>query len=98
MAIIPLLNRIYGSVPSKIFEYAKLGLPMIYFGGGEGEDMVVKHKLGWIAKAGDYENLNQVLSGIKKSDLQLKRKVLIQKTAIEYFDFNKQLNALVKIL
>ena len=33
ITIIPLLNRIYGSVPSKIFEYARLGLPMIYFGG-----------------------------------------------------------------
>ncbi len=95
LAIIPLLNRIYGSVPSKIFEYAKLGLPMLYFGGGEGEDLMLKHHLGWIAKAGDYEGLNQVISTISKSDLQLKKREMIQQAAIEHFDFNKQLNALV---
>ncbi|MEJ2113868.1 MAG: glycosyltransferase family 4 protein [Flavobacteriaceae bacterium] len=49
VTIIPLLNRIYGSVPSKIFEYARLGLPMIYFAGGEGEKIIKKFKLGWIA-------------------------------------------------
>ncbi|HLT53970.1 MAG TPA: glycosyltransferase family 4 protein, partial [Flavobacteriaceae bacterium] len=45
--IVPLVNRIYGSVPSKIFEYARLGLPCIYFSGGEGESLVESYKLGW---------------------------------------------------
>ena len=93
--IIPLLNRIYGSVPSKIFEYAKLGLPMLYFGGGEGEDIIIEHDLGWIAKAGDYDDLNRVISNIKKSDLNFGKKIQIQQTAVEHFDFNRQLDALI---
>lgn len=94
IVIIPLLNRIYGSVPSKIFEYAKLGLPMLYFGGGEGEDVINENKLGWVAKAGDYNNLNSVLKKIDKAVLTFELKKKIQDVAYENFDFEKQLNAL----
>lgn len=95
LTIIPLLNRIYGSVPSKIFEYAKLGLPMLYFGGGEGEEVIKEHHLGWIAKAGDYEHLNQVISSIKKPELNIDKRQTIQQTAVNHFDFNKQVDALI---
>lgn len=95
LTIIPLLNRIYGSVPSKIFEYARLGLPMIYFGGGEGEQIIKEHDLGWVAEAGNYSNLNTVISKIEFSGLELKNRERIVKTAIKYFDYDKQLNSLI---
>ncbi|MGJ8591423.1 MAG: glycosyltransferase family 4 protein [Aquaticitalea sp.] len=98
LTIIPLLNRIYGSVPSKIFEYAKLGLPMLYFGGGEGEDVIKEHRLGWIAKAGDYNDLNRVISGIRKFELEVSIRKRIQETAVSNFDFEKQLDRLIKNL
>lgn len=98
ITIIPLLNRIYGSVPSKIFEYARLGIPIIYFGGGEGEVIIKKNDLGWVAKSGDYNDLNTVLSKINLSDLQLSYKKQIQQTAITNFDFKTQLKLLVKNL
>ncbi|MCF7559612.1 glycosyltransferase family 4 protein [Sabulilitoribacter multivorans] len=98
ITIIPLINRIYGAVPSKIFEYARLGLPMIYFGGGEGENLIKTYSLGWVAKAGDYKHLNTVISKIQVSDLQLKCKKKIQQTSIENFNFNTQLGLLVKKL
>lgn len=98
MTIIPLLNRIYGSVPSKIFEYARLGLPILYFGGGEGEDMVRKFELGWTAKAGDYAALNNQISKIKKEDLNAALKEKIRKTALKAFDFNTQLKKLTNTL
>lgn len=97
-AIIPLLNRIYGSVPSKIFEYTRLGLPMLYFGGGEGEIIVKNHDLGWIANAGDYHHLNLVISSIKKTDLNSKLRAKIKKTAEQHFVFDKQLRQLVEQL
>ncbi|WP_250433650.1 glycosyltransferase family 4 protein [Hanstruepera flava] len=96
LAIIPLLNRIYGSVPSKIFEYARLGLPVLYFGGGEGESIIKEHALGWIAESGNYEHLNKVISSIKVADLKIKDK--IRKSAIKVFDFNVQLEELSKKL
>jgi hypothetical protein len=98
LAIIPLLNRIYGSVPSKIFEYAKLGLPILYFGGGEGEVLVKNYKLGWVAKAGDYLHLNDVIGSIKTSDINLELKKSIQERANKSFNFNVQLEELRKEL
>ena len=64
VGLVPLSRRIYGSVPSKIFEYALLGLPMVYLGGGEGEDLVSAHQLGWIVAPGDYKTLNLLLTTI----------------------------------
>lgn len=95
VTIIPLLNRIYGSVPSKIFEYARLGLPMLYFGGGEGEDIIVKHQLGWIAEAGNYDDLNRIISELSATDLQFEKKEYIQSIALNHFNFDEQLDLLV---
>lgn len=96
IAIIPLLNRIYGSVPSKIFEYARLGMPLLYFGGGEGEELVRKHGLGWVANAGDHLDLNRVISKIELADINLSVKEQIKQTSISVFDFNAQFDILVK--
>ena len=89
--IIPLLNRIYGSVPSKIFEYARLGLPMLYFGGGEGETIIEKYRLGWVAKSADYNHLNQIISTIDAREVSEEHKKRIQQIAVANFDFNSQL-------
>lgn len=96
ITIIPLLKRIYGSVPSKIFEYAKLGLPIIYFGGGEGENLIEKHQLGWVSEAGNYKNLNALISSIRLSELDVDFRKKIRQTAIENFDFNLQFEQLVE--
>ena len=98
VTVIPLLNRIYGSVPSKIFEYARLGLPMLYFGGGEGETIIKENKLGWVAEAGNYNDLNSILGNIKKEDLNHQLKQEIIATALEAFDFNGQLERLSRNL
>ncbi|QRM88734.1 glycosyltransferase [Lacinutrix sp. WUR7] len=98
IAIIPLLNRIYGSVPSKIFEYAKLGLPILYFGGGEGEDIVKNNTLGWIANAADYEDLNRVIASITISEITLDFKQQIKETATTTFNLEGQLKKLTSLL
>ena len=91
VAIIPLLNRIYGSVPSKIFEYARLGLPVIYFGGGEGENLVQKHSLGWTIKVGDYNKLNDLIQELDENLFNSDFRQSIQEKALETFDFNSQI-------
>jgi len=98
ITIVPLAKRIYGSVPSKIFEYSKLGMPIIYFGGGEGEDIINKYKLGWVGKAGDYQNLNDLISTIKVDQITRSYKDKIIKTAYKEFNLKKQLMELSKLI
>ncbi len=93
IAIVPLTKRIYGSVPSKIFEYGSLGFPILYFGGGEGETIVTENNLGWVADVGDFDSLNAVLkeiSKMKKTDLNLMKKN-IYTASKNQFDLNKQI-------
>ena len=47
LALAPLKTRIYGSVPSKLFELPHFGLPVLYLGSGEGRDVVNQFMLGW---------------------------------------------------
>ena len=98
ITIIPLLKRIYGSVPSKIFEYAKLGLPMLYFGGGEGESIIKTHELGWVAEAGNYADLNSIIASIEGQILsqELRQKIMIN--GKKEFDFSSQLTRLKEII
>ncbi len=96
--IIPLTNRIYGSVPSKIFEYAKLGMPIIYLGGGEGEDVVKDYGLGWVAEAGNYKSLNALIDTLKKEDFSNDKKEKIRTVADKNFDFKAQLSVLKNLI
>ncbi|MBT8258992.1 MAG: glycosyltransferase family 4 protein [Bacteroidia bacterium] len=98
LAIIPLRNRIYGSVPSKIFEFSKLGLPLLYFGGGEGEKIITDNKLGWVAEAGNYNALNEVISSLKPEELNVDARKRIMTTAKNNFDFQAQLSDLISTL
>ncbi len=68
VAIVPLKTRIYGSVPSKIFEYGALGFPILYFGGGEAGDIVQENNLGWVAEVGNFATLNEKIIEISKLD------------------------------
>jgi glycosyltransferase involved in cell wall biosynthesis len=97
IAIVPLKTRIYGSVPSKIFEFGCLGFPLLYFGGGEGGDIVKENKLGWIAEVGNFEALNNeitVISKLSKTDIMsIKQRVFEQSN--KEFDLNYQMKYLL---
>lgn len=97
IAIVPLTTRIYGSVPSKIFEYGSLGFPILYFGGGEGENIVAHHGLGWVVPVGDFSAMQHQLleiNALDKSELAaLKTKVFEQ--AQTNFDIEKQVKSLI---
>lgn len=97
IAIVPLKTRIYGSVPSKIFEYGALGFPVLYFGGGEGENIVREFNLGWVAQVGNFESLNTTLfeiSKIGKSEIQTMKKQVFD-CAEDNFDLDFQIKELI---
>lgn len=98
IAIVPLKTRIYGSVPSKIFEYGALGFPILYFGGGEGEAIVSENNLGWVAEVGNFESLNSSLVEISKTGKEsietMKKKVF--DCAEKNFNLDFQIKELIK--
>jgi hypothetical protein len=97
IAIVPLKKRIYGSVPSKIFEYGALGFPILYFGGGEGETIVKETNLGWSAQVNDFDSLNIVLKEISKtgkSQIQALKKQVFE-SAEKNFNLDLQINELI---
>ncbi len=98
IAIVPLKTRIYGSVPSKIFEYGSLGFPILYFGGGEGETIVRENTMGWVASVENYNNLNdqiRIISKTEKSLLQL-MKSNIYETSKKGFNLDEQIKDLIE--
>ena len=97
IAIVPLKTRIYGSVPSKIFEYSALGFPILYCGGGEGEAIIRENNLGWIAQVGNFESLNATLKEISKtgkSEIQTKKKQVCD-AAEKNFNLDFQIRELI---
>jgi len=90
LTLIPLIKRIYGSVPSKIFEYARLGIPILYFSDGEGNDLVKKHQLGLTINSLDYNGLNNVITDLSDHKIILPKKEDILKTAAIEFNLEKQ--------
>ncbi|WP_232729116.1 glycosyltransferase [Ulvibacter sp. MAR_2010_11] len=90
IGFIPLVNRIYGSVPSKIFEYTKLGLPILYYAGGEGEGLVTDYKLGWSIPVNNINFLQQFIDELSKEKLNEFPKDMVKKKADLLFDFHKQ--------
>lgn len=98
IALVPLKTRIYGSVPSKIFEYSALGFPVLYFGGGEGENIVEENNLGWVVPVEDFKSLNVALkqiSEIDKNQIQaMKKRIFIH--AKQNFNLDKQIKDLIE--
>ena len=98
IAIVPLKTRIYGSVPSKIFEYGSLGFPILYFGGGEGETIVEENNMGWVAFVENYTDLNyqlQLISKMSKSDLfEMKKRIFNESK--NRFNLDNQMQYLIE--
>ena len=71
VSLVPLKNRIYGAVPSKIFELMQLGVPIIFLGEGEGELLVKQNKLGMVSTTNDFDNLKEIIKSyglLKKNE------------------------------
>lgn len=96
ITLIPLINRIYGSVPSKIFEYARLGLPIIYFSEGEGNEIVKNNGLGEVVDSLDYIGLNETIHKIASNTITLPGKAEVLNIATTKFDLEMQFKAFLQ--
>ena len=97
VALVPLVRRIEGSVPSKIFELAHFGLPIIYMSGGEGAEIVREFNLGQVIEPKDYDALNSEIKKLNKVDLKQQRE-LIREAAQNSFIVEPQIRTFSKII
>ena len=98
ITLVPLINRIYGSVPSKIFEYARLGLPILYFSEGEGNNLVNTYKLGITVNSLDYKKLNQVIEDVSVEKICLPQKETIREIAEKNFNLEQQFEQFLELI
>lgn len=65
VGFVPLKNKIYGAVPSKIFELMQLGVPVLFLGEGEGVRIIEEGEIGFSCNSDDFK-------GLKKNILKYK--------------------------
>lgn len=99
-AIVPLKNRIFGAVPSKVFEMSMLGIPMIFAGGGEGAEIINKYGIGFASPPGDFAALRDNIDKAKSlSDKEYN--VLVENcftSSSVHFNFKDQIQNLNSVL
>lgn len=95
VSIVPLLVRIQGAVPSKIFDLISLGIPVLFCGGGEGADIVEEYHLGLTSQPGNIEQLKQHIREFAQmdDDTYMKYRENCMKASDEVFSFDKQMQA-----
>lgn len=96
-SLIPLTVRIYGAVPSKLYDSLARGVPVIFMGGGEGAEIVKKFSLGYVINPGDFGQLNNVLSNLNSNDYKVhyKNTITFSKNKLS---FKKQFYNLIKFI
>lgn len=96
----PLTKPIFGAVPSKIYEGMAAGAPILFAGGGEGEDLIKRYDAGFTSQPGDIADMQSMLNDFAAaSDEQLARIGENGKTtARDVFNRKIQLDSLVDFL
>lgn len=98
--LVPLIAPINGALPSKLFTAMYAGKPVLYSGGGEGEQIVLEHELGFVAAPDDCnkiaENIRS-LSTLDEAKLQAWSERILA-TASQHFNKENQDRKLLDFL
>ena len=92
-SIVPLVVSIKGAVPSKIFDLLPHGTPILFCGGGEGEQIVTSRGFGFVSAPGNYDMLKENILRLKNlsdADYLALRKNCLDASKGE-FSFDKQM-------
>lgn len=99
-SIVPLVTRIRGAVPSKIYDLLPQGIPILFCGEGEGSCFIERHQVGYTCKSGDQtgltENIQRIrdLSDCEYEDLSAR----CLRVSREELNFDRQMAACYKWL
>jgi len=68
--LVPLSKKIYGAVPSKIYEAMAAGLPIIFSGDGEAAQIIQEQQVGWVSETNNFQqlesNIAEFVNNLKK--------------------------------
>jgi glycosyltransferase involved in cell wall biosynthesis len=92
--------NVFGTVPSKLYEAAACGLPLLFVGGGEGAKLVEMHQLGFVIKPQNFEELQEKIKNLRQLT---ENEVVVyaqnnRKVAETFFDRNKILEEVYQSL
>ena len=99
-SLIPLAEKITGAVPSKIYEMASMGIPIIFCGCGEAAMLINKYQLGWTSKPNDYKSLKKNLLELRsysEEDYQNIRNNCLMMSE-KFFNLELQINNFEKFI
>ena len=93
VSIVPLMTRIHGAFPSKIFDILPMGIPVLFCGGGEGADFVESHRVGYVSAPGDYAALQRNIERIRDLSMEEYKQLSTNciTTTHQELDFDKQI-------
>lgn len=91
-SIVPLSVRIKGAVPSKIFDLLPHGTPILFAGGGEGENIITTHGFGFVSPPGDCEMLKCNIIKMKEMPADDYRQLRLNciEASLREFSFEQQ--------
>lgn len=73
VALVPLAERLYGAVPSKLYEAMGAGVPVVLMTGGEAEDIVKEAGAGIVVPPGDVNALAAAISRLASAPEERRR-------------------------
>lgn len=99
-SIVPLVNRIKGAVPSKIYELMQLNVPVIFCGGGEGAKIIEEYKTGITVTPGNLKELRNAIVFLKTMNDNDYHELIqnCQRVAKNNLNFNQQIKDLLNSL
>ena len=95
-SIVPLVTRIRGAVPSKIYDILPQGLPILFCGDGEGASFIKENNVGFTCTSGDYTSLTENIKRFKNLSKEEYEDMSARciKVSKEKLNFEKQLDDL----
>ncbi|MCS7018736.1 MAG: glycosyltransferase family 4 protein [Cytophagales bacterium] len=99
-ALIPQQQRLYGTVPSKLYEAMAAGLPIIFSGEGEAAALIKQAACGWTAPSGDWHRLEECIAAFAAASNEQLATLgsAARQFAAKYFCLEKQNNMLIEAL
>jgi len=89
-ALIAQSTRIYGTVPSKMYEALAVGLPVLFHGAGEGAAIIEKVQAGFVSQPQSFDDLKQNIEKLKLLSSEQRQEMGRHGRELAIQDFNRQ--------